>query len=173
MLTMAARKRHPRHSNVRATIKSVTVDHGTDGTRLKLKGDAVYQMHVARKISDDQRDAAEEIRFVWAALGRGLMPRASDPSRPQGSGAADPVSTMRWAEARAWRDHYAPWAAAQGRIIVREADRLRALQLTLDVVVDNYSLDDCDRVYRLRHGTTSNVVRAALQAYAALMRVTR
>lgn len=152
--------------------RGAAIEGPTPETVSKLRYDVLAKLYLDGKLDDVQIAAADEIRKVWEAVGRGLFPRARTLDRiPNRSGAVrrrEPADLMTHAEARAWRDRYRPWADEMSVAILSSVSRVSRLQLTLDIVVDNYGFRQVETWYRLKHGVAAGHLRTALDRYCAL-----
>lgn len=116
----------------------------TPQTAAKLRPDVVAVLHRAGILSQDQANAAEAIRDVWAALQSTIIGGgAYGLSFGRSGKIADPVSRMTGREAALWSRVWKPWADELGRMVRSGRDgpaavgRVTVLQLVLDVVCDN------------------------------------
>jgi hypothetical protein len=136
----------------------------TKETAAKLRPDPIERMHDRGTISDDQRDAAIEIRRIFEAVCGSLISRSRWPDgmgvkgnwRRDLVGVSDRVAILH-------SDRYKPWANELGR-------HAPALEVTISVVVDGRSLKELDRDYRRRDGWAASIVQDALGRYVAIKR---
>ena len=168
---MTRRKRRARTARDTGDPGSESVPP-TPQTAAKLRRDIVRRLAADGGLSPEQVRAAEEVRRVWEAVGRGLFARAQSlapvAGRRRSALFADPIDRLSHAEERAWRLRYRPWAREMAVTVAAGTIRTSRLQLVLDVVVDNYGLREVESWYRMRHGAALAHVRAALQRYAEL-----
>ncbi len=146
------------------------------------------EIHVRRQrdplanmtLTDTQADAANEIRDIFEATVRSLMP------------ATLPPDSIRVDGSRAWKDPwlnlppwvaerrvavYLPWVGRYGRVCVArletggfETDRLSAVDLVLTVLIDRVPFRRLERRFKLRHGVLGRAFREALDGYAHMAR---
>jgi hypothetical protein len=151
----------------------------TPETVAKLRTDLVLRLHRQGRLTIEQFQAAEEIRRVWQAVGRGLFPTAGTldgvaraaPGQPR-----HPIDRMTDSEERAFRRRYRPWAREMDSAMFcqRRASNngggrgVSYLQLVYDMVIDNHGPRQVERLHRLRHGLAVKGLRTALQRYAEL-----
>jgi hypothetical protein len=160
----------------------------TPETVAKLRTDTVQRLHRQGRLTIEQLQAAEEIRRVWQAVGRGLFPTAARLEGVRRAAAGqprDPIDRMSDGEERAFRRRYRPWAREMERAPVARsatAGRMTAgvaagggagrglscLQLVYDMVIDNYGPRQVEQMHRLRHGLAMQGLRLALQRYAEI-----
>ena len=146
----------------------------TPQTRRKLRRDVVRGLYERGRLRPDQVEAAEEIRMVHEAVGRGMFPTSQGLMRSgrirNFGGSRDFLDRMTEKERRAWHRRYLPWTHALAVEIAAGMAGARWLQLVIDVVVDNTPLRDVESRYRLRHGAALEYLAAGLGRYAALQR---
>ncbi len=161
----------------KAARRAIAPDHDapigpTPETAAKLRYDVIAKLYLDGKLDDTHVAAAQEIRRVWEAIGRGLFPRARQLDRIPNRGGAtrprEPADLMSQSEAIAWRDRYRPFATEMSVDILSRVSRVSRLQLTLDIVIDNYGLRQVEDWYRLKHGVAAGHLRTALERYAVL-----
>lgn len=143
----------------------------TPETRTKLRPDVVAKLHQAGSLRTEHVLAADEIRDMWHAFGRGMFPsRAMDGTEGCSGGGKTPrgpLERMTSAEYRTWRTVYRPWAEEMGGGVT-PGSRLTVLGLVVELVVDNYGPRQLEDLYSLRHGTVTKVVADALFRYAEI-----
>ena len=144
-------------------------DRPTAQTAAKLRHDVVARLLAQRRIRPHHAEAAEEIRTVHEAVGRGMFPTAQSlswsgrgPNRRQ---SRDFLDRMSERERNAWERRYLPWTHAMATEIAAGLPGTRWLQLVIDIVVDNASLRAVETRYRLRHGTALTYLTGGLEHY--------
>ena len=143
----------------------------TEQTKAKLKADVVLRLYQQGRLNCAQLKAAEEIRDIWEAIGRGLFPfRGTDDPMLRSANRGSfrhPVDRMSGHEERAWRENYCPWKevmaapAFAGRPVTIHA-------LVHEVVVGNRGPRQLEDELGVRHGTVFGVLSEALQTYAEI-----
>ena len=132
------------------------------------------------KLTDTQADAANEIRDIFEATVRSLMPATLPPDsiRVDGSRARKDA----WLNLPPWVAErrvavYLPWVGRYGRVCVArletrglETDRLSAVDLVLTVLIDRVPFRRLERRFKLRHGVLGRAFREALDGYAHMAR---
>ena len=144
-------------------------DKPTPQTKRKLRQDVVMRLLAGGRLRQVHFDAAEEIRAVHEAVGRGMFPTAQTmtwtgrtPSRRKNR---DFYDRMTDAERSAWERRYLPWTHEMATEIAVGSTGVRWLQLVIDIVVDNATLREVEARYRLRHGTALPYLARALDRY--------
>jgi hypothetical protein len=72
---------------------------------------------------------------------------------------------MSDAERDAWQRRYLPWTHEMAAGIAAGLPGARWLQLVIDIVVDNASLQEVEGRYRLRHGAALKYLSSGLDCY--------
>jgi hypothetical protein len=143
----------------------------TPETRAKLRSDVVLKLHRGGRLRLEQLQAAEELRRIWQALGRGLFASAARLDAPIGGASRkpdrDPLGALAAGEEIAYRRRYRPWSRELS-IALAGGRRSTRLQLVLDIVVDNLGTRQADRQYGLRHGAALALLQSALLRYAEI-----
>jgi hypothetical protein len=121
------------------------------------------------RIDPHHGHAADEIRRVFEAVGRGMFP-TSQPAAwtgkvPRHRNWRDFIDRMSVAERSAWERHYIPWTREMSCRIVAGMPGTRWLQLVLDIVVDNAGLRETEARYELRHGKAIEYLIQGLERY--------
>lgn len=128
------------------------------------------RLYASGKLEYYHLDAAKEIERMWRALGRVMFP-SSRGHLPReynlGKRNLDPFDRMGLAEVRIWQNRYLPWSKEMGAALLA-CHRTTKLQLTLDIVLDNYGMRTLEHHYGMRHGTAPDYLRAALERYAEI-----
>ena len=128
----------------------------TPQTVSQLTDDVVGRLLRQGRLRLHHAMAAEEIRSVMEAVGRGMFPRAQPGSwagRPvRRRQPADFFDRMSDEERHMWQRHYLPWTHDLAVEIASGLPGTRWLQLVLDVVIDNMGLRTVEDRYRIRHG---------------------
>lgn len=86
----------------------------TPETVAKLELDRIDELFRAGRLRFEHVQASAEIREVYGYWREALGCTSGAFSGVPGSGFPDPVGNMPDRIERAWRQHYAPWAAEQG-----------------------------------------------------------
>ncbi len=132
------------------------------------------------RLTDTQAAAANEIRDIFEATVRSLMPATLplDSIRVDGGRARKDawLNLPPWvAERRA--AVYLPWVGRYGRACVArlgtkglETDRLSAVDLVLTVLIDRVPFRRLERRFKSRHGVLGRAFREALDGYAHMAR---
>jgi hypothetical protein len=142
---------------------------GTPETIAKLRHDVIGRLVRHGRLQRIHGDAAEEIRLVSEAVGRGMCPTARMTDwagrQPGFRGSRDFLDRMTSEERHLWQFRYLPWKSE----LVRAGDAAlpgdRWLGLVLDIVVDNSGLRGAERRHGLRHGTALGYLAAGLERY--------
>lgn len=141
----------------------------TSQTAAKLRHDVLSGLLKRGRLGPVHIAAAEEIRTVHEAVGRGMFPTAQSLIRSGArSGrrqAHDFLDRMSETERFAWENHYLPWSHAMATDIAAGIPGTRWLQLVIDIVVDNATLREIEGRYRLRHGTSLSYLAHGLERY--------
>lgn len=144
-------------------------DRPTAQTAAKLRQDVIGRLLAQRRILPHHAAAAEEIRTVHEAVGRGMFPTAQpvpwSGRAPDRRRARDFLDRMSERERNAWERRYLPWSRALATEIAAGLAGTRWLQLVVDIVVDNATLREAESRYRLRHGTALAYLIRALEQY--------
>jgi hypothetical protein len=146
----------------------------TPETLAKLRYDVIGRLVADGRLLRAHADAAEEIRAVVEAVGRGMLPTARPTfwaGRPQGHrGPRDFLDRMSSLERRLWQFRYLPWTRALIHAGDASLPGRRWVELVLDIVVDNSGLRRVERRYRLRHGSALGFLADGLERYDGLRR---
>jgi hypothetical protein len=150
----------------------------TPETRRKLKPDTIGALYRKGTIGEAERAAAEEIRDVFEALGRGLTPQAVDhrSAAPRNRGTTTSFSVglerMPGRLYGLWQRKYQTWAEDCGAVQLVQSNVVEYSQarLALDVIVDGKSLREIERGFGLRNGSLSPRLVEALEKWSALGR---
>lgn len=116
----------------------------TPETAAKLESDVIDDLWRAGRLRLHHVKAADELRRMWHALGRGMFPAGGMGGASRASMAAypSPIERLTDAEDRIWHQRYRPWC-----------DRLGAgVAIVYAVVWDNRPLDGEDEVAALAFG---------------------
>jgi len=144
-------------------------DPPTVQTAARLRRDVIATLLARRRLLPRHAAAAEEIRTVHEAVGRGMFPTAqlvSGPAAGRGRrNAHDFLDRMSARERAAWERRYLPWTRALAGELAGALPGTRWLQLVIDIVVDNATLRETERRYRLRHGAALPWLRRGLESY--------
>jgi hypothetical protein len=175
------RSRRSRLRRATGSVKTETVPP-TPETRAKHRYDVIGRLLANRRIGRDHAAAAEEIRRVVEAAGRGMcptsMPDAWTGKAPRQRIWRDFIDRMYPEDRHDWERHYLPWTsemtAEMASKMVRPAagglSGRRRLGLVLDIVVDNHALREVEARYRLRHGLAIGYLIQGLEKYSKNMR---
>ena len=126
---------------------------------------------LASRLTTEQCRAADEIRECYFAVTRGRStppPPALDDIRVDQIGRrryTHPIERMSAMERLHYEQHYRPWARL---LSGRRHKRATALQIVIDVLVDNHGTRQCDDDYGLRRGRSAAIVQQGLYEYAAI-----
>lgn len=117
------------------------------------KRDPVETWQARKLITGDEYRAAREIERVFRSLVAGLFAKAAKHDARMGR-----PEMQEWL-ASAYSERYKPWADAMHR---------DALAMTIDVVVDGWTLDDVAASRAVRRQNVSRDVRNGLRLYATM-----
>ncbi len=149
-------------------------DPPTPETRGKLRQDVVRQLYESGRLQPPQIEAAEEIRTVHEAMGRGMFPTSQAMMWPGRAGkhrrGRDFLDRMSEAERTAWQCRYLPWTHGMATEIAAGIPGTRWLQLVIDIVVDNVDLREAETRYRLRPDAALRYLARGLDRYARCCR---
>lgn len=143
----------------------------TPETVAKLKTDSVRKL-VGRGITEPQWEAAQEIRHIREALGRGLFPcrtlgKEMDMVRSS-DGFRDPLDRLTRSEERMYYDHYRPWIKEAEQAARFGKGQITFLNVIEVVVIDNYAVRAADKMLGIRNGSAQDILRQSLQRYAEI-----
>jgi hypothetical protein len=147
----------------------------TPETLHKQRYDVVANLLARGQLNHEQAKAADEIRGVFSAVGRGMFPSSGWTPRisklPRTRPARDFIDCMTPAECYAWEFNYLPWTREMALQIVA-LPGTTWLQLIIDVVVENEFLNTVERRYGLAsgHGVAGQYLRHGLHNYMMRMR---
>ena len=162
-----------RRSRIRraaAQAKAEPVVPPTPQTVSQLTDDVIGRLLRQGRLHLHHAMAAEEIRSVMEAVGRGMFPSAQlgwwagRPVRRRLP--SDFLDRMSDEERHMWERHYLPWTHELAVEIAAGLRGTRWLQLVLDVVIDNMGLRTVEDRYRIRHGRAFAYLVQALEKYA-------
>lgn len=109
-----AKRRRARERALALPTADVVEAGPTPETLKKLRADVIEKLRHAGRLGNEQVQAAEEIRIVWQAFGRGMFPQASfrttgvrDSLRAH---FRDPIDRLTRKEELVWRQRYKPWS---------------------------------------------------------------
>ncbi|MEQ8369712.1 MAG: hypothetical protein RIE31_05075 [Alphaproteobacteria bacterium] len=135
----------------------------------------VEDLFAAGRLREDHVRAAQEIRRVWALLGRAFFPATSrwgHHTRRRGPVSAGdvtgPLERFGERDERVYRLRYLPWARELSRPGFVGRGRLTGLQLVIDMVIDNRGPRQTETQHGLRHGTAVAALQLALHRYSCL-----
>lgn len=160
----------PRRQRLREAIErhEATVPP-TPETLSNLRHDVVGRLVERGRLHRVHAEAAEEIRTVAEAVGRGMYPRALPADwtgRPlDGRFPRDFLDRMTARERRLWQHRYLPWTRELSRDGDSELPGARWLQLVLDIVIENCGLRRAERRNGLRHGAALGYLAVGLERY--------
>lgn len=144
-------------------------DPPTPQTRRKLRQDVVRRLLERGRLQPHHVEAAEEIRAVHEAVGRGMFPTSQSMMwsgrGPNQARSRDFLDRMTDAERYAWQHRYLPWTHGMATEIAAGIPGTRWLQLVVDIVVDNATLREIEERYRLRHGAAQAYLSSGLDRY--------
>lgn len=151
--------------------------------------DPVEALASQGSLSEAQHRAAVQIRDVYYALTKALMPSARDLSGAlagrQKKGAKsvrEPADQMPAGLLETERYAYTPWRSWLESLSVadlvqrvdpsarptRQSQAVTALPVVMDVLIDGQALTTTDRAHGLRNGSAAQCLRGALSEYARL-----
>lgn len=140
----------------------------TRQTAARLRHDVVARLLATGRLLPLHAEAADEIRTVHEAVGRGMFPTAQPPGfgrRPRVVQATDFLDRMTERERFLWQRRYLPWTRAMALEVAAGLKGTRWLQLVVDIVVDNATPRETEARYRLRHGRGLDYLRRGLEIY--------
>ncbi|NKB19730.1 MAG: hypothetical protein GKS01_04210 [Alphaproteobacteria bacterium] len=144
----------------------------TPQTERKLRQDTIVSLLAVGDISSDHVRAAEEIRTVFETVSRGMFPASSWRSETnQGSNKRqrmDFIDRMSDREAVLWQRCYLPWTRQLSCEVASGIPGTRWLQMVIDVVVENESLEVIEQKYRLGGGMALGFLVSGLDKYMAI-----
>lgn len=151
----------------------------TPETKAKLKSDVVLKLYQAKRLTREQFCAAEEIRQIWEALGRGMFPSSGALLFGTGGGSpGSPVERLSEDEENKWKNNYTPWAKGIGKDVVtphtgtwrHKGNFVTYSQLVYDVVVDNRGPSQLEKEYKVPRGkgVVTKLLQTALTEYARI-----
>lgn len=141
----------------------------TPETARKLRRDMIGVLLIRRRLTPEQARAAEEIRHVQEAVGRGMfrtsrMDRGASFQR-KGGAPRDFLDRMTEEEHHLWQRHYLPWTRDLALDIASGIPGTRWLELVTAIVIDNAGLREIEQRYALRHGRALSYLAAGLDRY--------
>lgn len=161
-----------REARLRAALRAADEDEAvaaTPETLAKLRHDVVGRLIERGRLQKAHGEAAEEIRTVSEAVGRGMCPTAQPTGwsvRPPGyRGPRDFLDRMTARERHIWQFRYQPWKSELLRARDVALPGGRWLDLVLDIVVDNSGLRRAERRHGLRHGSALGYLADGLECY--------
>lgn len=147
----------------------------TRQTARRLRPDAVRRLFNTGRIDNHHAMAAEQIRAVCEATGRGLVAAirpdmvAAAPNRCFGR---DFLDRMTERERDLWLHCYLPWKSRMEAMRKSGLAGLRQVQLVIDVVVENRTLREVELEYGLKRGRGFHQLVFGLEEYACVARLT-
>jgi len=159
----------------RARLSAPIADDGarpvppTRQTAARLRHDVIARLLATGRLAPHHAGAADEIRTVHEAVGRGMFPTAlrahAAGRRPRTGVAVDFLDRMTARERFLWQRRYLPWTRVMALEVAAGLKGTRWLQLVVDIVVDNAAPREVEARYRLRHGTALGYLRRGLERY--------
>lgn len=143
----------------------------TPETKAKLKSDVVLKLYQAKRLTREQFCAAEEIRQIWEAMGRGMFPSSGALLFGAGGGnPGSPVERLSEDEEWKWKNNYTPWAKGIGKKEAIVESVVTYSQLVYDVVVDNRGPSQLEKEYKITagKGKVTKLLQTALTEYAVI-----
>ena len=128
----------------------------TRETQRKLRPDILARLLASKHITAGQARSGIEIRTVYSYVAAGLLARSGWPTDRL---ARSPSDCSTPAVLIDYRDHYLPWAQFLAR-------HRPMLEITIDLVVDEWTANAIDRARHWRHGTAQEMLVNALALYA-------
>jgi hypothetical protein len=160
------------HETVEAHLLGYLLRPKINGTNVgRLDALSHIQRHPRRnmRLDAEQESAADNIKNVWQAFGKGLMIGGRDLSRVGGSGRVlHPCDTMDDELWKHYKEYYQPWHDATNRvpIVRREAgSSVSVASLVFSILVNDVYPDNVDKGYMLTKGTALRVLKKALTNY--------
>jgi hypothetical protein len=126
-----------------------------------------------QRLTGEQESAAERIKEVWQAFGRGLVSGGRDFAGGGGGGgkggsARHPVDSMSDEFWKHYTQVYQPWYAMAAKVVVARRSGEGALVLpaiVFKVLIEDVYPDNLDHHYMLVKGTTLRYLKKGLGAY--------
>jgi hypothetical protein len=149
-----------------------SVDHAgrvrpTPETVAKRQIDAVSKLLAEGRIGEEELRAADEIERVFTAVSAGLFAKARVlDGMAGGSGSGRRPEMAAWL-ARAYRDHFKPWADRLERLN-RDEKHPPLLAITIASLIDGHGLRQIERAEALQNGTAGRAIAVALELYATM-----
>jgi hypothetical protein len=144
----------------------------TPETARKLRRDMIGVLLIRGRLTPEQARAAEEIRTVQEAVGRGMFRTSRlDPGasfQRKGGAPRDFLDRMTEDEHHLWQRHYLPWTRELALDIAAGIPGTRWLELVTAIVIDNTGLREIEQRYGLRHGRALSYLAAGLDRYNAI-----
>lgn len=160
-----------------AAGKSDSAVRPTRQTAARLRPDIIRRLYATGRIADHHALAARQIRMVFEAVGRSMLPHlmpdqwtGAPPKRRPGR---DFLDRMNDYERHLWQHYYLPWTHEIAVDIAAGLPGVRRLKLVIDVVVENCSLRETEFAYGLGRGRAIEYLISGLEKYARHARLVR
>lgn len=160
-----------------ATGKTETAVRPTRQTAARLRPDIIRRLYTTARIADHHALAARQIRTVFEAVGRSMLPHltldqwgGAPPKRRPGR---DFLDRMNDYERHLWQRYYLPWTHELAIETAAGLPGVRRLKLVIDVVVENRSLPEIEFAYGLGRGGAIEYLISGLEKYARHARLVR
>jgi hypothetical protein len=163
-----------RRAQATASARRGAAEPGTERVRptpetlARRQIDAVSKLLAEGRIGEAELGAADEIERVFTAVSAGLFARARaiDGALGGSAGTQRRPEMAAWL-ARAYRDHFQPWADRLERLH-REDRHPPMLAITIASLIDGQGLRQIERGERLKNGTAARAIAVALELYARM-----
>lgn len=153
-----------------AAGKAETAVRPTRQTAARLRPDIIRRLYATGRIADHHALAARQIRTVFEAVGRSMLPHlmlgqwtGAAPRRRPGR---DFLDRMNEHERHLWQRYYLPWTHELAAEIAAGIPGVRWLKLVIDVVVENCALREIEFAYGLGRGRAIEYLVSGLEKYA-------
>lgn len=141
----------------------------------RMRTDQIERLYARNQISDDQRNAAVEIRKTFEAITRGMFPGKMSVERGGGSNKVrHPLERLSKSEWATWRYNYRPFFEGASKIAafeIKENGQIVFRKTIWDVVsaviIEGYGPSQLEKLWRLPRGNgrVTAELRRALNLY--------
>jgi hypothetical protein len=160
-----------------AAGKPETAVRPTRQTAARLRPDIIRRLYTTGRIADHHALAARQIRTVFEAVGRSMLPHLMlgqwTGAAPRHRPGRDFLDRMSDYERHLWQRYYLPWTHEMAVEIAAGLPGVRWLKLVIDVVVENCSLRETEFAYGLGRGRAIEYLVSGLEIYARHARLVR